>query len=172
MIRERSQIIALNQAGISSTQIAVYLNRNNRTVKRWIKRSDANVDELQDKARSGRSPIFTDLAQIKITAFFCQTTPLPGCNSITLKWATEYFNKDLSFLGCTISASSISRILRNHSLRPHLHKYFLQITDPNFFEILPEIINLYLNPPKYFFSFDECPGITGLKKSCTVFTNR
>jgi len=66
LIRERSQIIALNQAGISSTQIAVYLNWHNRTVKRWIKRSEENVGELQDKARSGRSPIFKDLAQIKM----------------------------------------------------------------------------------------------------------
>ncbi len=164
LIRERSQIIALNRAGISTTQIAIFINRHNSTVTRWIKRPEENVGRLQDYARSGRPPIFTDLTQIKITAFFCQTNPLPGCNSITLKWASEYFNQDLSFLGCTISASSISRILRKHSLRPHLHKYFLQMTDPDFFEILPTIINLYLNPPKHLFCFDECPGIQALRR--------
>ncbi|KPA16311.1 endonuclease DDE [Candidatus Magnetomorum sp. HK-1] len=156
--------MALNQAGISAPQIAVFINRHKSTVNLWIKRSEGNGCILKDNVRSGRPPIFTDLSQIKITAFFCQTNPLPGCNSITLKWASEYFNQDLSFLGRTISPSSISRILRKHSLRPHLHKYFLQITDPDFFEILPTIINLYLNPPKYLFSFDECPGIQALRK--------
>ncbi len=164
LIKERSQIIALNHAGISTTQIAIFIDRHKSTVVRWIKRSEQNVGRLQDYTRSGCPPIFTDLTQIKITAFFCQTNLLPGCNSITLKWASEYFNQDLSFLGCTISTSSISRILRKHSLRPHLHKYFLQITDPDFFEILPRIINLYLNPPKYLFCFDECPGIQALRR--------
>ncbi len=127
------------------------LDRHNSTVTRWKKRSEENGGRLYDCGRAGRPPRFTDFAQIKITAFFCQTNPLPGCNSITLKWAAEYFNQDLSILGCTISASSIGRILHKHSLRPHLHKYFLQITDPDFFEILPNIVNLYLNPPKYLF---------------------
>lgn len=156
-------MLALTQAGISNNEIAVYTNRHNSTVARWVKRAQEN-ESLQDHRRSGRPAIFTELSQLKITAFFCQTNPLPGCNTISLKWAAEYFNQDLSFLGCTISISSISRILRNHSLRPHLHKYFLQITDPNFFEIMPSLIELYLNPPQYLFCFDECPGIQALRK--------
>ncbi len=164
LTRERIKIFTLNQAGIFTAPIAIFINRHIGTATRFIKKFEADGVKLQDNARSGRPPIFTDLTQIKITAFFCQTNPLPGCNSITLKWAAEYFNQDQSFLGCTISASSISRILRKHSLRPHLHKYFLQITDPDFFEILPAIINLYLNPPEYLFSFDECPGIQALRR--------
>ncbi len=83
---------------------------------------------------------------------------------MTLNWAFHYFNQNPSFLGSSISISSIRRILRKHSLRPHLHKYFLQITDPAFFEIMPLLVDLYLNPPEYLFCFDECPGIQALRK--------
>jgi transposase len=130
---------------------------------KWIGRINQG-ESFQDRSRSGRPAIFTELIQLKITAFFCQSRPLPGCHSITLKWAASYFNRNLSFLGCIISISSISRILRKHSLKPHLHKYFLQVTDPNLFDILPLIVNLYLNPPEYLFCFDECPGIQALRK--------
>ena len=33
-------------------------------------------------------------------------------------------------VGDSMSYSTIQRILKNHTLRPHLHKYFLSITDP------------------------------------------
>ncbi len=162
-IAERSKIVSLAEAGISAAEIAAFIGRHIGTVQRWVKRMRTDT-VIYDRPRSGRPPVFTELMQLKITAFFCQINPLPGCNTVTLKWAMNYFNQHLSFLGCSISASSISRILRKHSLRPHLHKYFLQITDPHFFEIMPIIVELYLNPPKYLFSFDECPGIQALNK--------
>lgn len=167
LVEERCHMVCLFKAGIALRQISVFIGRHLSTVRKWIERIDADGDEVfqfQDHSRSGRPAIFTQLIQLKITAFFCQNNPLPGCNSITLTWAVTYFNQNLSFLGRTISISSVSRILRKHSLRPHLHKYFLQITDPNFFDIMPLIVNLYLQPPKYFFSFDECPGIQALRK--------
>ncbi len=163
-IEERSHMAALYQAKYTPNEIAVFSGRHINTVNRRMKRAKTD-NSLKDLPRSGRPAVFTELIQLKITAFFCQATPLPGCNSVTLKWAAEYFNRDTSFLGCSaISSSSISRILRNNSLRPHLHKYFLQITDPDFFEIMPLIVNLYLNPPQNLFCFDECPGIQALKR--------
>lgn len=162
-IAERSQFIALAEAGISLLEISVFTGRHIGTVRRWITRMQTDT-VLYDRLRSGRPPVFTELIQLKITAFFCQTNPLAGCNTISLKWAKHYFDRHTTFLGRSISLSSISRILRKHSLRPHLHKYFLQITDPNFFEIMPSIVDLYLHPPKYLFCYDECPGIQALQK--------
>lgn len=163
LVAERSKMVILAKAGISPSEISVFTGRHISTVQRWIKRMKMDA-VICDHPRSGRPTVFTELMQLKITAFFCQSNPLPGCNTITLKWAANYFDQHLWFLGRSISVSSISRILRKHTLRPHLHKYFLQITDPNFFEIMPIIIDLYLNPPKYLFSFDECPGIQALQK--------
>ncbi|MCP4550786.1 MAG: IS630 family transposase [Bacteroidetes bacterium] len=162
-IVERSRFIILAKAGISSLEISIFTQRHIGTVRRWINRMQMDT-VVYDRPRSGRPPVFTELVQLKITAFFCQMNPLAGCNTITLNWAKTYFERHPSFLGHSISTSSISRILRKHSLRPHLHKYFLQITDPNFFEIMPFIVDLYLHPPDYLFSFDECPGIQALRK--------
>ena len=163
LVKERSQIIALSIANISRQEISAFTERHLSTITRCIKKAEQG-QAVQDRQRSGRPATFTELIQLKITAFFCQFNPFPGCNSISLNWASEYFEQNPLFLGCTISASSISRILRKHSLKPHLHKYFLQITDPNFFDIMPSIIELYLNPPEHLFSFDECPGIQALEK--------
>ena len=162
-ITDRSKIVMLYHAGISRMEIAGFTERHISTIHRWIQRMKVG-EILCDRPRSGRPPIFPPLVHLKITAFFCQTYPLPGCNTMTLKWAFSYFNRNPSFLGCSISISSIRRILRKHSLRPHLHKYFLQITDPAFFEIMPVLVDLYLNPPKYLFCFDECPGIQALRR--------
>lgn len=158
LVKARSQIIALAFANTTRSEIAAFTSYNIKTVDRWVKRTE-QCEVLQDRPRRGRTVTFNELTQLKVTAFFCQFNPLPGCNSVSLNWAAEYFAQDPSFLGCTISRSSLARILRKHSLKPHLHKYFLQITDPNFFEIMPSIVNLYLNPPPNFFSWDECPGI-------------
>jgi hypothetical protein len=54
--------------------------------------------------------------------------------------------------------------LMEHCLRPHRNRYFLQITDPNFFPKMERLIELYKNPPKNFFCFDECPGIQILQR--------
>lgn len=55
-------------------------------------------------------------------------------------------------------------MLNRHDLKPHKNRYFLQITDPHFFEKMERLIDLYRNPPEYLFCFDECPGIQILKR--------
>jgi hypothetical protein len=75
-------------------------------------------------------------------------------------------------IGGTMSRSTIGRILRMHALRPHLKKYFLQITDPDFFPKMGHIIELYLNPPDYLFCFDECTGIQAIQRLAPDFPVR
>ena len=58
-----------------------------------------------------------------------------------------------------MSHSTIQRILKKHALRPHMHKYFLAITDPDFFPKMEPIIDLYLHQPEYLFNFDECTAL-------------
>ncbi len=63
-----------------------------------------------------------------------------------------------------MSRASIARVLAEHALRPHLRKYFLQITDPEFFPKMDRIIDLYLNPPEHLFCFDECTGVQAIQR--------
>jgi transposase len=67
-------------------------------------------------------------------------------------------------VNATPSKSTIHRILKENNLKPHQSRYFLHITDPNFFPKMDYLIKLYLNPPKNLFFFDECPGIQILKR--------
>ena len=51
------------------------------------------------------------------------------------------------------------RILKKHDLKPHQSKYFLHISDPDFFPKLDHLLELFANPPERLWFFDECPGI-------------
>ncbi len=118
-----------------------------------------NGDELCDQKRSGRPAVYSEKIQLKTIAFYCQVSPLPGCNRWSLRWAENYLKGHSEIIGCSMSHSTIQRILKTHSLRPHLHKYFLEITDPDFFPKMEHIIDLCLHPPEYLFNFDECTGL-------------
>lgn len=64
----------------------------------------------------------------------------------------------------TPSKSTIQRVLANNKLKPHRSKYFLHITDPDFFSKLDPLLELYKKPPTNLFFFDECPGIQILQR--------
>ncbi len=128
-------------------------------VNLWSERTNIN-----DNPRAGRPLTYTEDLQLKLIAFYCQTTPLPDCGRWTLRWAESHLEKDSNLVGMPISHSSIGRILKKHNLKPHLLKYFLHISDPYFFPKMIRIINLYMNRPEYLFSLDECPGIQILRR--------
>ena len=157
-IQQRYHIIALNQNGVGSQTIAWFLNLHLNTVRRWMLRVK-NGHDLCDQNRSGCPPVYSEKIQLKTIAFYCQVSPLPGCNTWSLRWAEDYLKEHREIIGCDMSHSTIQRILKNHSLRPHMHKYFLAITDPDFFPKMDPILDLYLNPPEHLFNFDECTGL-------------
>jgi transposase len=163
-IQERSKMLALAHCEVDSQTIAWFMNHHVTTVRRWILRS-INGGELWDQKRSGRPPVYNEKIQLKTIAFYCQVSPLPGCNSWSLRWAESYLKEHNEIIGCSLSHSTIQRILKRHALRPHLHKYFLAITDPDFFPKMEPIVDLYLHPPEYLFNFDEC---TGLQAKCPL----
>ena len=166
--RQRMEIAILHRCDISSYLISCFCNCHVRTVKRWIIRIEFG-EPLNDRIRIGRPPIFPQGICLKTIAFYCQTSPLPGCSTWSLRWAEEYLKEHMEVIGCAMSRSTIGRILRIHALRPHLKKYFLQITDPDFFPKMEHIIELYLNPPEYLFCFDECTGIQAIQRLAPDF---
>lgn len=157
-IEKRVQIAVLNQHGVNKGTIAWFSDLHLSTVHRWVLRSNLGYG-LYDRNRSGRPPVYSEKTELKTIAFYCQVSPLPGCNTWSLRWAQDYLNDHREIIGCRMSRSTIQRILKRHSLRPHMHKYFLAITDPDFFRKMDPIIDLYLNPPEFLFNFDECTGI-------------
>jgi transposase len=164
-IQKRCQIVALSKSCIAPSSVTWFVNCNISTVHRWIKQIK-NDGNLCDRKRSGRPLVYDENIQLKTTAFYCQVSPLPGCNTWSLRWAEQYLINHSDILGCSMSHSTIQRILKNHALRPHLHKYFLSITDPNFFPKMDHIIALYLNQPEYLFNFDESTGLQAKSPLC------
>ena len=157
-IERRGEIAMLHRATIHPRRIAWFTECNRRTVSRWVVRVGRG-ESITDRSRSGRPAMFGEEAQLKTIAFFCQTAALPGCTRWTLREAERHFAIHPEVIGCGLSRSAIARMLAKHALRPHVRKYFLQITDPEFFPKMDHIIGLYLDPPEHLFCFDECTGI-------------
>ena len=159
----REGMLALAEAGVEKKAIGIFMGCSVHTVRRWIRRG-ARTDDFRDLPRSGRPATYDEEIALKVVAFYCQTRPLPGCGRWTLTWAEAHLAAHPEQIGACPRRSTIHRILRNSSLKPHLSIYFLQITDPDFFPKMEHLLALYKNPPSNLYFFDECPRIQILKR--------
>jgi transposase len=115
-------------------------------------------------SRPGRPVIYSQATHLSLIGFYCQSKPLSECGRWTIRIAEKYLETQPDITGTAIPKSTIHRILQANNLKPHLSKYFLHITDPDFFPKMQHLIKLYLNPPEHLYSFDECPGIQVLQR--------
>lgn len=133
------------------------------TASRSVRRlADEGVSS--ERSRSGRPVVYDAAFELKLTAFYCQSHPLPGCGRWTLRWAQAHLTAYPERVGASPSKSTIARILNKNKLKPHLSRYFLHITDPDFFPKMEHLVGLYMNPPRNLFFHDECPAIQVLKR--------
>jgi transposase len=154
----------LADAWIALNTIANLVHCSVSSVRRWIRRAKEGAGELHDHARSGRPAIYPQEVRLHIVAFYCQTRPLPGSGRWTLRWAECRLKADNTAVGAAPSKSTLHRILQSNRLKPHQSRYFLHITDPDFFPKMEHLVSLYRNPPSNLIFFDECPGIQILKR--------
>jgi len=161
---QRAVIAALSQHGFDPPAVAVCTQVHVRTVRRWILRL-ADEDGLMDRPRHGRPRRFDQAARLTTIAVYCQQAPpLPGVHSWSLRQATTYFRQHPELVDGPISRATIHRILLEHALRPHRRRYYLQITDADFFAKMDHLLPLYLDPPEHLFCFDECTCIQALQR--------
>lgn len=164
-IEQRAAIVALARGNFKPGAISFFTETSPATVRKWINRAKGG-DTLIDFPRSGRPRDFTEDIRLMTIAIYCQKAPpLPGMHLWSLRDAQRYFKEHADLIGGrTISRATIHRILLEHALRPHRSKYYLQITDPDFFPKMEHVIRLYLNPPKNLYCFDECTCIQALRR--------
>lgn len=165
--RERLRFsgFALSEAGFGESQIAAELEVSPRTVTAWVERF-AGEPNVWDAPRGGRPRLYDKEVENRFIAFYCQTAPLKrsGRGRWSLRTAARELTEDGGPVGAALSRSTMQRMLSRHALKPHLVRYFLQITDPEFFPKMERLINLYFSNTKYLFCFDECPGIQILRR--------
>lgn len=145
---KRYQIIALSRNCTSNKVISQITGCSKEITSRWSQRSN-----IYDNLRSGRPLIYDEATQLKTIGFYCQTTPLSDCGRWSLRMAGKYIENDSDLIGLPTSHSTIHRLLKKHNLKPHRSKYFLHITDPDFFPKMESLVQLYKNSPEYLFLF-------------------
>lgn len=160
----RTVVAALHMAEVNARTISFFAQVHPKTVQRWICRVEEGKP-LSDLPRSGRPRIFGEAARLTTIAVYCQQAPpLPGVHRWSLRSAENHFKEHPELIGGPISDATIQRILSEHVLKPHRRKYYLQITDPDFFPKMEHIVDCYLNPPENLYCFDECTCIQALKR--------
>ena len=163
-IQQRAIIAALSMGGVEDRSIAIFTSVHPKTVRRWVCRVEEGKP-LTDMQRCGRPRRFSESVRLMTIAVYCQhTPPLPGVYRWSLRDAQRYFKEHPEVIGGPISRPTIHRILLEHALRPHRRKYYLQITDPDFFPKMEHILECYSDPPQNLYCFDECTCIQALKR--------
>ena len=162
-IMRRKAAAALATHGLTLCAAATFVGCSVSTVSRSIKRIN-EVGNVADFERSGRPALYSEELRLELIGFYCQTQPLPNSGRWTIRWAATHLKHHPEIINARPSKSTIQRILKENNLKPHQSRYFLHITDPDFFPKMSHLIDLYLNPPQNLFFFDECPGIQILKR--------
>ena len=157
-VARREAILLLAEAGIALRAIAAFVQYSVATVRQWIRRG-GETDDLNDRRRFGRPRVYSEEIHLRLVAFYCQIRPLSGSGRWTLRWAALHLIEHPERVGATPSKSTLHRVLRKNKLKPHQSRYFLHVSDPEFFPKMEHLIALYRNPRRNLFFFDESPGI-------------
>ena len=162
-IDHRQSAVILTCEGFTINSVAAIIGRSTATVVRSRRRM-VDCGDVTDLHRSGRPTLYSETLKLELIGFYCQTQPLSNSGRWTLRWASTHLTKHPECINASPSKSTIHRILKENGLKPHQSRYFLHITDPDFFPKMEHLIKLYQSPPKNLFFFDECPGIQILKR--------
>jgi len=157
-VARREAILLLAEAGIAIRAIGAFVQYSVATVRQWIRRG-GETDDMNDRRRFGRPRVYSEEIHLRLVAFYCQIRPLSGSGRWTLRWAALHLMEHPERVGAAPSKSTLHRVLRKNKLKPHQSRYFLHISDPEFFPKMEHLIALYRNPPCNLFFFDESPGI-------------
>jgi transposase len=143
----------------STNDTAAFLGINIVTVSKYVHRfNEGGVESLlRDKTRlPGKKPIPVEVKN-ELSRIVCNEKPDNATH-----WSSRELAKRLG-----IGHASVSNILRERGLKPHLVKSFQFSTDPDFAKKLEDVVGLYLNPPEnsIVLCVDEKSQIQALERS-------
>jgi len=134
----RARIVLLCAEGRSNTEVARRTHVTLATVGKWRQRFLLlRLDGLLDEPRPGTRRRLSDAEVERVLARTLESQPHAATH-----WSTRSLAQ-----AAGLSQSSISRIWRAFSLRPHRSETFKLSRDPLFIDKVRDIVGLYLKPP-------------------------
>jgi transposase len=157
----RSKIVLECAGGLDNTAVAAKLGVVPATVSKWRRRFvDMRLDGLMDEPRPGGPRRISDDAIEAVVVATLERTPRDATHWSRASMAAE----------AGVSRSTVGRIWRAFSLKPHLVDTFKLSSDPLFIEKVRDVVGLYLDPPEraLVLCVDEKTQIQALDRSAPV----
>ncbi len=158
----RSKIVLAAAEGLSNKAVAERVGCEPHTVSKW--RGRFIVDRLEglgDEKRPGRPRSITvDQVEDVIVATL-ESTPPNATHWSRAKMAQR----------TGLSKTTIGKIWKDFSIKPHLADHFKLSNDPLFIDKLYDVVGLYLNPPEaaVVLCVDEKSQVQALQRSQPAF---
>jgi transposase len=155
----RARIILMSADGISGAEIAERLGVTqvhvSRTRTRFI---EGGVEGLASRPKAGRKDHAVSGETVDRILKMALSPPPPGRS----RWTTRLIAREVNLASWTVS-----NILREHEIKPHLKRTYKISRDPAFAEKVEDVVGLYLNPPEHavVLSVDEKTQIQALERS-------
>jgi transposase len=158
----RLQTVLHRANGKATNDIACFLGIHSNTVSGYARRyNNGGIETLiRDKTRKpGKAPISVELKN-EICKAACTGKPKNGTHWSTRSLAKQY----------KVSHNTVSLILRERDIKPHLVKSFSISHDPQFEEKLTDVVGLYMNPPDnaIILCVDEKSQIQALERTAPI----
>lgn len=155
----RARVVLFTADGVNGTEIATRLDLTPEAVSRIRRRFlDRGVEGLAERHRSGRKDNKIPPATLERIVQLAMSPPPAGRS----RWTTRLLAKAVGHAN-----SSMSKVLRQSGLKPHLARTYKVSRDPAFAKKVQDVVGLYLNPPTnaIVLSVDEKTSIQALERT-------
>src|SRR4051794_23491087 len=135
----RSRIVLAAAEGLNNTEIAVRLDIDVATARKWRRRfAEFGLDGLTDEPRPGRPRLISDEQVEAVIVKTLEATPKDATH-----WSTRAMAREVG-----LTQTAVSRIWRAFGLQPHRQESWKLSKDPLFVEKVRDVVGLYLAPPE------------------------
>ena len=155
----RARVILMSAAGMSSVDIAAWVELSREAVARIRRRFvEDGVAGLVDRPKAGRKDHAVAAATVERVVQLALSPPPSGRS----RWTTRLLGQEVG-----VTSGCISDILRAHGVKPHLTRTYKVSQDPKFADKVTDVIGLYLHPPEHavVLCVDEKTSIQALERT-------
>lgn len=158
----RSKIVLAAAEGLTNNEVGQRVGCEPHTVSKWRRRFvEKRLEGLGDEKRPGRPATITvDQVEDVIVATL-ESTPPNATHWTRSKMAAR----------TGLSKTTIGKIWKDFSIKPHLAEHYKLSNDPLFIDKLYDVVGLYLNPPEaaVVLCVDEKSQVQALQRSQPAF---